>query len=139
MTGVQELEKVESLAGTDFPEQNSVRPVPQSRFQKVPDGDCRRAILFAPRFEAHKVRMSKLDFRGVLDQKNALISGNKFAKSCEQSCLPCVGSLAAEDPEAFLQAELVFLAVFVAKLSPIAHDVTHKEVHRTLSAFFESG
>src|SRR5271165_6537536 len=50
-----------------------------------------------------------------------------------------IGFVAAEKPEAFLHAELVFLAVFFAKLSPIPRDMTREEVHRTLSALFESG
>src|SRR5438045_1320615 len=51
----------------------------------------------------------------------------------------CVGLVAAEKAKAFLQAELIFLAIVFRKFSPIAHDVAREEVHRVLSAFFESG
>jgi len=49
------------------------------------------------------------------------------------------GFLAAEEAKASLRAEVLFLAVFLAKLSPFARDVTREETHRVLSAFFESG
>jgi hypothetical protein len=41
--------------------------------------------------------------------------------------------------KAFLQAALVFLAVVFGEFSPIAGHVAREEVHRVLSAFFESG
>ena len=51
--------------------------------------------------------------------------------------IPGVGFVAAEEPKTFFQAELVFLAIFLAKLSPIARDVAREEIHRTLSTFFQ--
>lgn len=49
-----------------------------------------------------------------------------------------VGFVAAENPEAFLNTQLVFLAVVLREFSPIARDVAREEVHRTLAALFES-
>src|SRR6266853_3180215 len=51
----------------------------------------------------------------------------------------CGSSVAAHQPEAFFQTELIFLFVFFGNFAPIARDVAREEVHRTLAAFFESG
>jgi hypothetical protein len=48
-------------------------------------------------------------------------------------------AVAAEEPEAALQAELVFLAVFFAEFAPIAAHVPCEEFERCLSCFSESG
>lgn len=47
--------------------------------------------------------------------------------------------VAAQEPEAVLQAELVFVAVVFGEFSPIVGDVPGEKVHRTLPALFESG
>lgn len=60
--GPEKLQQIERLSGSDFAEENPVRPMPQSRLQKVPNGHGRRAVLLAPSFEAHEVPMGELDF-----------------------------------------------------------------------------
>ena len=49
------------------------------------------------------------------------------------------GSIAAQEPESPFQAELVFSAVLLAQVAPIAVNVAREEVLRSLACFFESG
>src|SRR6266446_850348 len=78
MPGVQKLQKVESLAGTDFSQENTVRPVAERGFEQVPYRYGGRAILFAPRFEPNEIFMCKLNLGGVLDQQDAFVRWNEF-------------------------------------------------------------
>jgi hypothetical protein len=50
----------------------------------------------------------------------------------------CACAVAAQEPEPSFQTESVFVAVFVAQVSPIAMNVACEEILRLLSCLFES-
>jgi hypothetical protein len=50
--------------------------------------------------------------------------------------VPRAGAIAAQQPEAVLQTELVFLYVFGRNFSPITTDVAGKKIPRLLARFF---
>ena len=57
----------------------------------------------------------------------------------DPNAVTCGCAIAAEEPEAFLQAELVFLPVFFGDFAPITRDMARQEIHRVLSGFFKGG
>src|ERR1700730_13215679 len=54
---IQELKQVECLASSNFPQQNTIGPVPQRGFEKVTNGDGGYSVLFSASFEANEVRL----------------------------------------------------------------------------------
>ena len=97
MAGIEELQKIECLAGANLPQQNAVWPVTERRFQQVADSDARQAVLRMPRFKANQVRMSQPYFRRIFDQEDALVFRNEFAKDIEGRRLTGAGPTANQN------------------------------------------
>ena len=93
----------------------------------------------AERFHSAE-EFSFLDFskRLVLfRQKNHRGGAVGFSDDVELHSCKC--SIAAQEPQSSLQAELVFSAVLLAQVAPFAANVAREKVLRSLSCFFESG
>ena len=80
VSGVQELKQVKGFTAANFAQDNSIGPVPQSRFQKFADGYGRQTILFAAGFKSQDVLFLNLYFCCVLDQDNALVVRDEFGQ-----------------------------------------------------------
>jgi len=53
--GVKKLQEVEGFAAANLTQDDSVGPVAQRRFQEIPDGHGRHAVLFAAGLESNDV------------------------------------------------------------------------------------
>src|ERR1700686_3028306 len=124
---VEELQKIERFAPSNFPQQNTIGPMPQRGFEKVTNGDSGYAVLFSSGFEANEVSLSKLYFSCVFDQQDALVRGNELPQGIQQRGLVRRGSITAEETKTFFQAELVFLAVVFRNFAPIARHMARVE------------
>ena len=102
VAGVEKLQQIEGLPA----EQDVVRPVTEGRFQQVADGHSRKSVLWRSRFESHQVRMGKVNLRGILDQKNALLFRYELAENIERRCFPGAG--AAADQNVLARENAVF-------------------------------
>ena len=80
MPGVQELQKIEGFAAADLPENDSVRAVAEGGLQQVANGDGRKAVLFAARFETDEIFLRQVNLGRVFDHENALVRGNEFSE-----------------------------------------------------------
>ena|ERR1700736_1646372 len=96
VAGVEELQKIERFAPSNFAQQNTIGPMPQRGFEKVTTGDGGYAVLFSSGFEADEVRLSKLYFSGVLDQQDSLVRGNELPQGIQQRGLVGGGAVAAQ-------------------------------------------
>lgn len=83
MAGIQQLQQIKGFSASNFTEQDTVGPMPESRFQQVADRDGRRAVLLAAGLEPNEVLMGQLNLRRIFDKKDALIGGNELSKRCE--------------------------------------------------------
>jgi hypothetical protein len=125
VSGVEKLQEIEGLGSSNFAKDYPIRRVTKRGLKEFPDGDARHTVLRLPGFETDEVVLAHVDFRGVLDEQDAFVGGNEFSKDVEHGSLVGVGAITAKEPEAVLQAVLVFLAVFsgdVARPNRPSHD-----------------
>src|SRR5205807_8132981 len=94
VAGDEKLQQIEGLPTANHTEQDVVRPVTEGGFQQVADGHSRKTVLWRSRFESHQVRMGKVNLRGILDQKNALLFRYELAENIERRCFPGAGAAA---------------------------------------------
>jgi hypothetical protein len=80
VTGVKELQEVESLSASDLTQDQSVRAVAKGCFQEIADGHCRKAILFAAGFKADEVFLRQLKLGRIFDNEDPLVLRNEFSK-----------------------------------------------------------
>ncbi len=64
----------------------------EARFQQFTDGHCRKSVLGYASFEANKVRGTDLNFCGVFDDEDALVSGDELRQYGQQSRFACARS-----------------------------------------------
>ena len=64
---IQQLEQIERLASSNFPQQNTIGPVPERSFEKVANRYRRYPGLLTASLEANEIRMNKLYLRCVFD------------------------------------------------------------------------
>ena len=73
MTGVERLQHVERLAAPDLPDDDPVRPHPQSGAHQRPDRHRARTLgVRRTRLEPHDVRLLEPELGGLLDGDDAL-------------------------------------------------------------------
>src|SRR5271163_2351389 len=102
-------------------------------------------VLREPLRTAFRLRHSFLFSPGSLDSYDSILIGQqkrgvravRFGN--DPQAVTGGGAVAAEEPETFLQAELVFLLIFLGDFAPIARDMARKELHGILSGFFKNG
>ena len=84
VSGVEKLQKIEGLASSNFPEDQTVRPVTERGLEKFPDGYAGQAALRWPGFETDEIVLAHVNLGGVLDEEDAFVGGNEFSKHVEQ-------------------------------------------------------
>ena len=67
MTGIEELQEIESLAAAYLPENYPVRPVAEGGLEEVADAHRRQAVLCLPGLETNQVVLIHLNFGCVFD------------------------------------------------------------------------
>ena len=101
--GVQRIEQVECFTAAYFANDQPVRPVPQRRFDQIPNGDRRdclrtRAVnLFLSRFEAKDVWMVDLQFGCILNDAQALVLRDEVDQSLREGRFAGVGPAGDQD------------------------------------------
>src|ERR1700677_2017492 len=134
---VEQLEKIERLAPANFSKNQPVGPMPKRRFEEISNTDGWQAVLWLSRFETDQIVLAHVNLGGVLDEQNPFIGRNELPKNIEQRSLAGCGVVTAEKSEAFFEAELIFVLVFLGQIAPVATDMPRKKVHRGLPGFFE--
>src|SRR5882724_7523368 len=127
VTGIQELQQVECLAGPDLTQDDSVWAVTKRSLQKIADRYGWDAALLAARFEPDEIRLKQVQFRGVFDEDDPLVLGNESRKRRRERGLTAAGT--AADQERLLSQDIVFETVgkLAVKRSD-ANQVLHIEV-----------
>src|SRR6266851_8410360 len=87
MPRIQQLEQFKGLTAADLTKQNTVGPMPKSRFQQIANRHGWNSTLFTTRFKAHEVGVAQLDLRGVFDEQDPFVIGNEFGEDSESSGL----------------------------------------------------
>src|SRR4030081_2098325 len=81
---VEKLQKIEGLATSNFPEDQTVRPVTKRALEEFPDGNAGQAVLRWPGFETDEIVLAHVNLGGVLNEEDAFVRGNEFSKDIEQ-------------------------------------------------------
>ena len=97
VTRVQKLQKIECLASANLAENDAVRAVAESCFQKVADRHCRHAVLRLPGLEPDEIRLGHLNFGGVFNEKDSLVLGDEFPEDIQERGLAGPGPAADQD------------------------------------------
>ena len=97
MAGVERLKEVEGLAAPDFTDEDPVRAEPERSLEQFPNGDARKARLFAASLQPDHVVLSHLNFRSVLDDDDALLGADELGKNIEQGGFAGPGSARDQD------------------------------------------
>jgi hypothetical protein len=84
VSGVEKLQEIESLAASDFAEDDPIGSVTKRGLEEFSDGDARKTVLGLPGFETDEIVLRHVDFRGVLYEEDAFVGGNEFPKDIEQ-------------------------------------------------------
>src|SRR5437899_2512015 len=104
VTRIERLQKVESLAASDFTQNDAVGPMAQSGSQQVPNSHSWDAGLFAPCLKSHEVGLDHLDFRSIFNQHNSILVGNICSQGGQQRRLSTARSTTDEDVAALFHS-----------------------------------
>src|SRR5579862_775468 len=106
-TGMACVEGIEQRPGFDsayFAQDDPVRSPAKSRLQKVVEGDIGLERVGLA-FDRQDVRLLDVKLRGVFDDDDAILFGNKISKNSEQRGFPGPGS--ATDKQRLSAADLL--------------------------------
>src|SRR5437016_13377537 len=97
MTGVERLKQVVGFPTTHLSQNDPIGAMAQGGFQQFADGHGGAALLFAPSFEADKVRGCELEFGDVLDDYKPVLRWKEYGQGIQESGLARAGAAADQD------------------------------------------
>ena len=107
VAGGHGLKQGQSLAATDLPDDDSVRPKAHGGVKEVSDADFPAAFGVGPSGLQHQgMRLLKLEFRGVLDYDDAIIFTDLEGDAVEQGGLTATGTAGDDDIALHLHTDL---------------------------------